>query len=245
MPLMPALPQFGNAVLVAGCQRSGTTALTRLIAGSAGFRGFAFTKDDELDAALVLAGLVELPRGYRYCFQSTYINENFAEYATISADQRLIWILREPCSVIHSMVYNWSRFALNELYVTCGETPEKREARHRASRYPWPLGESRLLRAASAYAGKAVQIEHILQLVDRNQILVLDYADLVASPSTVLARVFAFIDEPYASSYASKISRSKAADASSRRSRKVRSVASARPQMVYERLRGLLSEPAW
>ena len=33
-PLLIRLPAFERAVLVAGCQRSGTTALTRVIAGS-------------------------------------------------------------------------------------------------------------------------------------------------------------------------------------------------------------------
>ena len=80
-PLFSGLSRYGNCVLVAGCQRSGTTMLTRVIAGSRGFQRFRLTHDDELDAALILAGYVNVPGDRRYCFQTTYLNERYSEYA--------------------------------------------------------------------------------------------------------------------------------------------------------------------
>src|SRR5690349_15327847 len=51
-PLLKNLARYPDCVLVAGCQRSGTTMLTRIIARSVDFTSFALTHDDELDAAL-------------------------------------------------------------------------------------------------------------------------------------------------------------------------------------------------
>ena len=87
--------------------------LTRLIAGAPGFTRLALTADDELDAALALAGLIDLPVGSRYCFQTTYLNECYADYRMLGPGQRLIWVLRNPYSVVYSMLYNWGRFALD------------------------------------------------------------------------------------------------------------------------------------
>ena len=60
----------------------------------------ALTTDDELDAALALAGLVDLPLERRYCFQTTYLNERYEDYRTLDAGQRLIWVLRNHYSVV-------------------------------------------------------------------------------------------------------------------------------------------------
>lgn len=131
-PLTKTLASYPDAVLVAGCQRSGTTMLTRVIARSRAFRGLALTHDDELDAAITLAGYLELPRDKRYCFQTTYLNERYPEYRAMGAGQKLIWVLRNPASVVYSMVYNWKRFALNELYEATREAALKR-ADHRSA----------------------------------------------------------------------------------------------------------------
>ena len=56
MPFLKNLSHYPQSVLVAGCQRSGTTMLTRLIAASPGFSRLALTRDDELDAALKSGG---------------------------------------------------------------------------------------------------------------------------------------------------------------------------------------------
>jgi hypothetical protein len=204
--LLGQLGRYPDAVLVAGCQRSGTTMLTRLIAGSAGLRGLALTRDDELDAALALCGEIGLPESGRYCFQTTYLNERYAEYATMGCGHRLIWLLRNPWSVIHSMVYNWRRFALNELFESCG-IARAAAAGIKRPRWPWPIGPSRLEKACLSYSAKTSQILEICEMVPREQILVIDYDALVDSPHEWLSRIFAFIDEPYVPAYAGTVSR--------------------------------------
>ncbi len=196
LPLLKNLPRYPRCVLVAGCQRSGTTMLTRLIAGASGFGRLALTKDDELDAALALAGFIDLPLGQRYCFQTTYLNECFPDYRALGTDQRLIWVVRNPYSVVYSMLHNWGRFALNELYEGCG-IEEASSARLRRSRLVWPFGPSWLEKASLAYRGKLQQILTIRQLVPAEQLLVVDYDTLILSPDEWLPRIFQFADAPY------------------------------------------------
>jgi hypothetical protein len=204
LPLLKNLPRYRRCVLVAGCQRSGTTMLTRLIAGSPGFTGFALTVDDELDAALALAGLIDLPDDRRYCFQTTYLNECFGDYRQLAADQRLIWVLRNPYSVVYSMLHNWNRFALNELYDGCG-IPLGASARLRRTRLLWPFGPSRIEKASFAYRGKAAQILSIQRQLRPDQLLLVNYDLLVAAPEQWLPRVFAFADVPYEPGYARQV----------------------------------------
>jgi hypothetical protein len=204
--LLKNLPQFTGAVLVAGCQRSGTTMLTRIIARARGFQQFALTHDDELDAALILAGYVDIPAHRRYCFQTTYLNERYPEYATLGEHQRLIWVLRNPFSVVRSMVYNWRRFALDELYEDVGAI-RATSPRLRRARFPWPFGPSRIEKACLAYSAKTSQIFAIQKLVQPDQLLILEYDALVRDPARCLRRVFEFIEEPYQDVYASVVHR--------------------------------------
>src|SRR3989304_2398887 len=117
--LLGELDRLHGAILVAGCQRSGTTALSRLITGSDGMVDFQFGADDELDAALILSGWgPHPPRQGRYCFQTTYLNNSYPEYFE-HRDYKLIWVLRNPASVVYSMLYNWKTVALNRLFRHC------------------------------------------------------------------------------------------------------------------------------
>jgi hypothetical protein len=204
LPLLPCISRYPGCVLVAGCQRSGTTMLTRVVAASRGFKRFALTHDDELDAALILAGAVDLPEHHRYCFQTTYLNERFGEYAALGPDQKLIWVLRNPYSVVFSMVYNWKRFALNELYESCGA---QHSSRHRVQRrkHLWSRGPSPLEKACLSYAAKTSQVLLIRELVLPAQLMVLDYDRLVRAPEAQLPPVFKFVAEPYEPSYAARV----------------------------------------
>ena len=199
-PLFLRLPGFGRAVLVAGCQRSGTTALTRVIAGSDGFSRFAYTHDDELDAAQILAGVIDCPPGLRRCFQTTYLNERVSEYWTTSGDFRLIWVIREPVAVVRSMVLNWRRFALNELFLTCGVALATERERALVRRFgPWIIPPTR--RACLAYVAKTSQIIEIAAKFPHDRLRVVDYNGLVRQRDCTLAQIFEFIGEPYRTSY--------------------------------------------
>jgi hypothetical protein len=204
-PLLSGLSRYGNCVLVAGCQRSGTTMLTRVIAGSRGFQRFRLTHDDELDAALILAGFVDVPNNSRHCFQTTYLNERYFEYASMQLNQRLIWVLRNPHSVVHSMLRNWKRFALNELYESCGVSHAS-SRRLRRARLPWPAGPSSLEKACLSYSAKTAQVLAIRKLVNFDQLLIVDYDAMVQSATAPLARIFEFIGEPFDPLYASGVS---------------------------------------
>jgi hypothetical protein len=221
-PLLSGLSRYGNCVLVAGCQRSGTTMLTRVIVGSRGFQRFRLTHDDELDAALILAGHVDVPNDRRYCFQTTYLNERYPEYASMGPDQRLIWVLRNPYSVVHSMLDNWKRFALNELYESCGVS-RANSGRQRRAKWPWPLGPSHVERACLSYSAKTAQILAIRELLRVDQLSIVDYDETVRSAVHFLKRTFAFIGEPFDPLYASSVQLSSVhkADRISERMRKM------------------------
>jgi hypothetical protein len=195
-PLLKALPQYPTSVLVAGCQRSGTTMLTRVIAGSRGFQRFRFTHDDELDAALILAGEVDVPQSRRYCFQSTYLNECYREYRSLQPHQRLIWVLRNPYSVVHSMIFNWRRFALRELYAAVG-TGCSRSLTSLEAWIGWFHSPSPAEMACAAYRGKTAQVLAIREFVRPSQLMVVDYDELVQTPGEWFRRIFAFIGEPF------------------------------------------------
>ena len=92
------------------------------------------------------------------------------------------------------MVFNWAKFALNELYQSCGAFPDNREVRARNSRWPFPIGISNLEKACSAYTGKTNQIIEISKVVSKEQLLILDYDDLLKYPETGLSQIFDFVD---------------------------------------------------
>lgn len=202
--LLRRLPDFRNAVLVTGCQRSGTTMLSRRITHSEGMAKYQFTEDEELDAAQILSGTVTLyPKG-RYCFQTTYVNECYDEYFREGTDFRMIWVVRNPYSVVYSMLYRWRRFALNELFTSCGGhllEPAKRKRYERFGR----LGVRPLTRACLAYQGKVSQLFDIRKRLDGDRLMVVDYDKLIVDKDRLLKRIYEFIELPYRAEYSGYI----------------------------------------
>src|SRR5690606_26676236 len=193
--LLCCLDRFPGAVLISGCQRSGTTMLSRIVRESAGMANYRRRDDDELDAALILAGVEspsECPPDARFCFQTTYLNESYREYFGEGYDYRLIWVLRNPYSVVHSMKYNWDRFAFEELFGGCGypllEDREKRlyDAIGRAA-----VGKTR--RACLSYVGKQLQAEALAIGLGPDRMMIVDYDDLVRHKLRMLRRIYDFI----------------------------------------------------
>jgi hypothetical protein len=236
-PLLASITRYPTSVLVAGCQRSGTTIMTRIIAKARGFQRFAFTHDDELDAALILAGHVRVPDDRRYCFQTTYLNERYPDYALMRPDQKLIWVLRNPYSVVYSMLYNWKRFALEELYDSCVPTA------HAGMGGFWPFGPSLARKAALAYAHKTAQLEEIRRIVGPERLRVIEYDRLVQEPQTWLRAIFSFIGEPYDPAYARSL-RADSVDKARRMSRRVRSLVEQFAVPTYDRCLRLVSGTA-
>ena len=187
--LLAHLDEYENSILVSGCQRSGTTALTHLLNRADGFADYTFGHDSELDGALLLAGCVERFTTGRHCFQTTYLNDRFPEYF-LHDSFRLIWVLREPRSVVYSMLHNWRRGALNRLYDACGRRRMDALPDESSLLGRW-IGPSRIDKACASYVAKT---EQAFALHDRlgERMLVIDYEELVTQPAAMLSRVCEF-----------------------------------------------------
>jgi hypothetical protein len=190
--LLARLDDYHDPILVAGCQRSGTTALARLLKRADGMVDHAFGHDDELDGALLLAGHATRGTEGRHCFQTTYLNDRFPEYFEHSGF-RLIWMLREPRSVVYSMLNNWTRGALSRLFDACGADVLAREPA--AFRATW-LGPSRLAKACASYVAKIGQTFELAERLGANM-AVIDYDELTASKRTLLPQLCAFVGLDY------------------------------------------------
>jgi hypothetical protein len=184
-PLLARLDEFEDCLLVAGCAGAGTTAIARLLKRTDGIVDHGFGHDDELDGALLLAGQVERFDDGRHCFQTTYLEERFHEYFE-HHDFRLIWILREPCSVVGAMQNSWKRSALDRLLPAGGGRP-----------YPETLPRtvagmaSRLDRACAAYTECVRRTFEIAARLGRRAAIV-DYDDLAARRSRLLPELCGF-----------------------------------------------------
>lgn len=187
--LLRELHRFPDAVLVTGCQRSGGTMLSRVITNSGHMTRFWSSRDEELDAALILSGWMPHRARGRYCFQTTYLNERWPEYLEQTVPFRMVWSLRNPASVVYSMVYNWRRFALNELFLHCGYAAMDHEDRVRFQRLGlWGIPPVR--RAAYAYVGKVSQLFELERRLPPGALTVLEYDRLVQHRQQLLPTLF-------------------------------------------------------
>lgn len=238
--LLRNLDNFPDSILVTGCQRSGTTMLARIIFQSEDMVNYWVGRDDELDAALILSGQTDHPlQGGRYCFQTTYINECYEEYFKHEERFKVIWVLRNPFSVVYSMLHNWKRFAFNELFDACGarllETQEK-------ERYDFfgQLAISKLRRACLAYNGKTVQVFDLVDRLGSERVFVIDYDHLVEDKERVLPAIYEFIDLPYRETYGQLISKSSLRKAQ-RLSRREKAAIELICTPIYERAKSSLT----
>lgn len=199
LPLLSELYQYPDAVLVAGCQRSGTTAVTRIIRDAGNMPTFKFTADDELDAALILSGNQAFKTSQRTCFQTTYLNDRYMEYHDHS-NYRLVWILRRPDAVACSMLYNWKRDSLNRLFRTCGSKLLNDNELRRYKIFG-AAGFSRIQKICKSYNSKTEQIQHIAAAMSDERLLILDYDDLVLNPALRLKKLFDFLNIPYSAKF--------------------------------------------
>lgn len=193
--LLAELDRFPAAILVAGCQRSGTTIVSRILREAMKAPLTQITKDDELDAALILSGTVEFETSERCCFQTTYLNDHFAEYFE-HENFRLIWVVREPEAVVRSMLRNWRRGALNRLFRACGKHALSEADLKRFDRFG-TFGFSRLEKACLSYVVKTAQIHEIAEKLGPDRLYLLEYDDLLNHSATILPDIFSFVSLPY------------------------------------------------
>lgn len=200
--LLSSIENFPCSVLITGCQRSGTTMLSRIISKSSEMENYWFGKDDELAAALILSGAVPYEAERRCCFQTTYLNDRYHEYLGIGKEHKVVWVLRNPYSVVYSMVYNWRRWALNELFNACGLSylTEKEKKMHSML---GSLGFTRLKKACYSYNGKIAQLEILNKSL--NNLCVVDYNDLVTNKNVLLKKIYGFLGIEFKSYYSDLI----------------------------------------
>ncbi len=202
--LLKELDKFPDSVLVTGCQRSGTTMLSRIITQSEGMVCYYFGADDELDAALILAGLVDhTPRG-RYCFQTTYLDQHYREYYEHVGGYKMVWVLRNPYSTIYSLLYNWPSQALDNMFCNF-VAPSLTGVEQWQYRLLGRQGFSRVKRAAMIYNRKIAQLLELRPSLGAGNVLVVDYDELVKRKTELLPAIYEFIDLAYKQSYAEKI----------------------------------------
>ncbi len=203
--LLAELDRFDRPILVAGCQRSGTTILTRVITQSDGVAKYKYTHDDELDAALILSGAVnhQINNYLRYCFQTTYLNNSYKEYF-LHKNFKLIWVLRNPVSVVNSMLNNWKRSALNRLFKHCGADLLDENEKKYYNRYgAWCF--SNLRKACLSYNSKITQLNEIMHFIGKERLLVVEYDQLVLNKTQILPCIYDFIGLEYNPTYTNSI----------------------------------------
>ncbi len=202
--LLTNIERYPNSILVAGCQRSGTTAVANIITTSDGMQNYWVGKDSELDAALLLSGQVTNEAVGRYCFQTTYLNECVAEYLKYTTNYKLIWLVRNPYSVVYSMLYNWGTFAFNELFEFCGSKQLSEKEMKKYKRFGQII-IPRIKRACLSYNVKTSQALMLKDELDSSSFMVIDYDDLVVNSRLKLKSIYQFIDLAFNESYLEKI----------------------------------------
>jgi hypothetical protein len=122
------------------------------------------------------------------------LNDRYPEYFA-HGNFRLIWMLREPRSVVYSMLNNWKRGALNRLFDACGAEVLARADEPLTLGRAW-LGPSRLAKACASYVAKTAQTSTLAERLGE-RMAVIDYDELVAHKHTMLPKLCAFVGVPY------------------------------------------------
>lgn len=173
-PLLAKLDDFPDALLIAGCDWAAVTAVTHLFKRLPEFAESSWSHHNELDGAVLLAGLREHHAPSRHCFQTTFVGERYREYLA-HGHFKLIWIVREPRAAVHSALSNRDR--------ACAPWP----ARGRAGRG----AVSRLEKACAAYVGNLRQMLELKERL-RKRIAVVDYDELAADRNRLLPALCRF-----------------------------------------------------
>jgi len=202
--LLTFLDSFSNSILITGCQRSGTTVIARIIKSSIEIQNSQFCKDDELSDALLLSGQVKLKNSGRYCFQTTYLNECLNEYKKITGDCKLIWVIRNPYSIVYSMAYHWGSFAFNELFSYVGYTEMswyEKKLYDRWGRH----GLSKINKACMSYVAKNKQLLKLKGWMSEDQLYIIDYDKLIDNKHEQLGLLFEFLNLKYDIKYGEQL----------------------------------------
>jgi hypothetical protein len=177
-PFLAKLDEYPGALLIAGCDWSATTAITRLFKRLPSFADSSWGHDDELDGALLLAGRRERRAVGRDCFQTTYLRDRYREYFAHD-DFKLVWIVREPRATVRSLLASRGRAlpARNALGL-CGKSAGGQ-------------GTSRLEKACAAYLASIRQTTELKERLGE-RVAVVDYDELAADRNRLLPALCRF-----------------------------------------------------
>ena len=178
---MPAAP--GSPALSPTDFSSAVTAITYLFKRLPEFADSAWNHNDELDDALLLAGLRADHTSERQCFQTTYVGERYREYLA-HENFKLVWIVREPRAAVRALL------------------ADRERDRARMPRTPDAVadqagqgGASRLENACARYI---MNVRQGIELKERlgERVAVLDYDELSANRDRLLPALcrFAAVD---------------------------------------------------
>ena len=194
--LLQRLKDFQNPVLVGGCQRSGTTAVTEVLSSAREITTFRIGIDTELDGALILAGASDFQpeNSSRYCFQVTYLNESLLELCDVKKDFKIVWVIRNPYSVVYSMLHNWRGSALDQLHRSCVANKSAYTDGCRNLLAGANKTQRRLIKACICYCVRSSQLFDLADDLTKGRLLVIDYDVLVSEPKRILPEVFRFTE---------------------------------------------------
>jgi hypothetical protein len=177
-PFLANLDNYPDALLIAGCDWSATTAITRLFKRLPTFADSSWGHDDELDGALLLAGRRERGATGRNCFQTTYVRDRYREYFAHD-DFKLVWIVREPRAAVRSLLASRER-ALPPRN-TLGLSGKSARGQ----------GASRLEKACAAYLASVRQTAELKERLGE-RVAVVDYDELAADRNRLLPALCRF-----------------------------------------------------
>jgi len=200
--LLSSLSNYPGSILVTGCQRSGTTLVTRLLVQSPEINDIWVSKDDEFDAAIILSGNQQVKSQGRYCFQTTYVNDAYNEYIeNKDLPFKIIWVVRNPFSVVNSMLHNWGHFALNDTFKACGDKYYKDSNRMSGLPQKRLFGPKDIEKACFSYVGKQQQLFKLIEHFTNDRLLVVNYESIIEKPQESVPTIFDFSDLSYKSDY--------------------------------------------
>jgi len=159
-----------------------------------------------------------VPNGERLVLQTTYLNDHYKEYLQHNNFQ-LVWVLRNPCEVINSMLHNWSSGALRRLFHACGSKQLDEAQRARYDRFGhWSF--SKLDMACYSYIEKSRHAVELSKSLSKDQLRLLDYDQFVSHPQEAIRSLCCFFDVEYTEEVAAALSRRNERRASSKLSEK-------------------------
>jgi hypothetical protein len=176
--LLAKLDDYPGALLIAGCDWPAVTAVSHLFKRLPDFADSSWSADDELDGALLLAGLRPHRASGRPFFQTTYLGEHYREYLA-HEHFKLVWILREPRAAVRSLLSSRERAAAGR--PACGLAKESAACG----------GASRLEKACAAYIASVRQAVELKERLGA-RVAVVDYDELTADRIRLLPALCRF-----------------------------------------------------